>query len=70
MGRSSGTAGAENSYSRPISRNLDDLRCVFASGMAQTRIESAKVVQWGEDKTAQARLLDRNVIKLGQLGVR
>jgi hypothetical protein len=33
-------------------------------------MKSAEVVRWGESKTAQARSLGRNVIRLGQLGVR
>lgn len=33
-------------------------------------MDSAEVVRGGDSKTAQARSLGRNVIKLGQLGVR
>jgi hypothetical protein len=33
-------------------------------------MEFAEVVRWRERKTAQARSLGRNVIELGQLGVR
>jgi len=32
-------------------------------------MDSAEVLRGGESKTAQARSLGRNVIKLGQLGV-